>query len=87
MAAIVALSNVLSNMPAVMLLLPFADPPTGRPVPAVFSTLAGNLLIVGSIANVIVVDQAARLGIEISGRERARIGVPVTLLTLAASAV
>jgi Na+/H+ antiporter NhaD/arsenite permease-like protein len=86
MAAIAVLSNVVSNVPAVMLLLPFADHPLGGPVLAVFSTLAGNLLIVGSIANIIVVDQAARLGIEISWREHARVGVPVTLLSLAVSA-
>ena len=50
---------------------------------ALASTLAGNLLIVGSIANIIVVDQAARLGITIDWRTHARIGVPVTLATLA----
>jgi Na+/H+ antiporter NhaD/arsenite permease-like protein len=76
----------VSNVPAVMLLLPFADYPLGGTVLAVFSTLAGNLLIVGSIANIIVIDQAARLGITISWREHARVGVPVTLLSLAVSA-
>ena len=86
MAATVALSNVVSNVPAVMLLLPFADYPLGGTVLAVFSTLAGNLLVVGSIANIIVIDQAARLGITISWREHARVGVPVTLLSLAVSA-
>jgi Na+/H+ antiporter NhaD/arsenite permease-like protein len=83
MLAIVALSNVVSNVPAVMLLLPFAEHPLGGAVLALFSTLAGNLLIVGSIANIIVVDQAARYGITISWREHARVGVPVTLLSLA----
>jgi Na+/H+ antiporter NhaD/arsenite permease-like protein len=86
MAAIVALSNVVSNVPAVMLLLPFAERPLDGTVLAVFSTLAGNLLVVGSIANIIVIDQAARLGITISWREHARVGVPVTLLSLAVSA-
>jgi Na+/H+ antiporter NhaD/arsenite permease-like protein len=47
------------------------------------STFAGNLLIVGSIANIIVVDAAARAGIPIDWRVHARVGVPVTLLTLA----
>ena len=46
----------------------------------------GNLLIVGSIANVIVVDQARRLGVEIDWRTHARVGVPVTMATLAAAA-
>ncbi|MFA7536868.1 MAG: hypothetical protein WCY68_12325 [Desulfuromonadales bacterium] len=53
------------------------------PILALASTLAGNLLIVGSIANIIVVDQAARLGVAISWREHARIGAPITLATLA----
>jgi Na+/H+ antiporter NhaD/arsenite permease-like protein len=53
---------------------------------AICSTLAGNLLIVGSIANIIVVDQAARYGITISWREHARVGAPVTLLSLAVAA-
>jgi Na+/H+ antiporter NhaD/arsenite permease-like protein len=83
--AIVALSNVVSNVPAVMLLLPFAEHPLGGAVLALFSTLAGNLLIVGSIANIIVVDQAARYGISISWREHARVGIPVTLLSLGAA--
>jgi Na+/H+ antiporter NhaD/arsenite permease-like protein len=83
MLAIVALSNVVSNVPAVMLLLPFADHPLGGTVLALCSTLAGNLLIVGSIANIIVVDHAARYGVTISWREHARVGVPVTLLSLA----
>jgi len=86
MVAVLALSNAVSNVPAVMLLLPFADHPLGGPVLAVFSTLAGNLLIVGSIANIIVVDQAARLGVPISWREHARVGVPVTLASLAVAA-
>jgi Na+/H+ antiporter NhaD/arsenite permease-like protein len=83
MLAIIALSNIVSNVPAVMLLLPFADHPLSGAVLALCSTLAGNLLIVGSIANIIVVDQAARYGIPISWREHARVGVPVTLLSLA----
>jgi Na+/H+ antiporter NhaD/arsenite permease-like protein len=82
MLAIVALSNVVSNVPAVMLLLPFAEHPLSGAVLALCSTLAGNLLIVGSIANIIVVDQAARYGVTISWREHARVGVPVTLLSL-----
>src|SRR5512143_615520 len=50
------LSNVVSNVPAVMLLLPLASHPLAGPLLALVSTLAGNLLIVGSIANIIVVD-------------------------------
>ena len=81
-ALIVGLSNVVSNVPAVMLLLPLAEHPAAGSVLALASTLAGNLLIVGSIANIIVVDAAARQGIAIGWREHARVGVPVTVVTL-----
>jgi len=80
------LSNLVSNVPAVMLLLPHASHPLAGPVLALSSTLAGNLLIVGSIANIIVVDQAKALGVRIGWREHARIGIPVTLVTLALAA-
>jgi Na+/H+ antiporter NhaD/arsenite permease-like protein len=80
------LSNLVSNVPAVMLLLPAAHHRLGGPVLALASTLAGNLLVVGSIANIIVVDQASRLGVRITWRTHARVGVPVTLLTLACAA-
>jgi Na+/H+ antiporter NhaD/arsenite permease-like protein len=82
----VVLSNVVSNVPAVMLLLPVAKHTLAGPLLALASTLAGNLLIVGSIANIIVVDAAARRGIRIGWKEHARIGVPVTLVTLAIAA-
>jgi Na+/H+ antiporter NhaD/arsenite permease-like protein len=77
------LSNVISNVPAVMLLLPAARHDLAGPVLALSSTLAGNLLIVGSIANIIVVEQAQRLGVTIDWRTHARVGAPVTLGTLA----
>jgi Na+/H+ antiporter NhaD/arsenite permease-like protein len=47
------------------------------------STFAGNLFLVGSIANLIVVDLAQKGGVQIDWRDHARIGVPVTLLSLA----
>ena len=82
-----ALSNLVSNVPAVMLLIPAVHHPLGGVMLALVSTLAGNLLIVGSIANIIVVDAAARRGIAIDWRRHARVGVPVTLATLAISGV
>ena len=85
-AAAVVLSNVVSNVPAVMLLLPAAEGPGAGAALALASTLAGNLLLVGSIANLIVADQAARLGVHIGWREHARVGIPVTLTTLAVAA-
>jgi Na+/H+ antiporter NhaD/arsenite permease-like protein len=81
------LSNVVSNVPAVMLLLPWATHPLAGPILAYSSTLAGNLLIVGSIANIIVVDQAARMNVKITWREHARVGVPVTIFTLGIAAI
>jgi Na+/H+ antiporter NhaD/arsenite permease-like protein len=79
----VPLSNLVSNVPAVMLLLPYATQTLSGPVLALSSTLAGNLLIIGSIANIIVIDQAAQMGIRISWKEHAMTGAPVTVITLA----
>ena len=79
------LSNVLSNVPAVMLLkslIPgFADPHTAWLILAMASTLSGNLTITGSVANIIVVERA-RPDVTISFREYFRTGFPVTLATL-----
>jgi len=85
--ATLLLSNAVSNVPAVMLLLPVATHPMAGPLLALVSTLAGNLLIVGSIANIIVVDAASRCGVAIDWRTHARVGIPVTLVTLAILAV
>jgi Na+/H+ antiporter NhaD/arsenite permease-like protein len=86
-AATLLLSNLVSNVPAVMLLLPAAgQAPGGGTTLALVSTLAGNLFIVGSIANIIVVDAAARAGVVIDWRRHARVGVPVTAASLACTA-
>jgi len=85
-AAALVLSNVVSNVPAVMLLLPAATEPFSGPLLALVSTLAGNLLIVGSIANIIVVDAARRQGIVIDWKRHLRTGLPVTAATLAITA-
>jgi Na+/H+ antiporter NhaD/arsenite permease-like protein len=80
------LSNIVSNVPAVMLLrtlIPgFPDPHTAWLVLAMASTLAGNLTITGSVANIIVVERAAAERITVGYREFARVGVPLTLATL-----
>jgi Na+/H+ antiporter NhaD/arsenite permease-like protein len=81
--ATAGLSNLVSNVPAVMLLLPHAKDPEAGAILALSSTLAGNLFVVGSIANIIVLDQARRLGVAIGWRRHAKAGVPVTVLTLA----
>jgi Na+/H+ antiporter NhaD/arsenite permease-like protein len=80
------LSNLVSNVPAVMLLRTlvdtFPDPHAGWLVLAMASTLAGNLTITGSVANIIVVERAAAEGVHVGFREYFRIGLPVTLVTL-----
>lgn len=86
-AAAAVLSNLVSNVPATMLLLPVTTHPQGGAILALSSTLAGNLLLVGSIANLIVAEQAGRLGVTLGWREHARVGVPITLLTLLLAAL
>jgi Na+/H+ antiporter NhaD/arsenite permease-like protein len=81
--ASLVLSNLVSNVPAVMLLIPQLSGHEAGTALALVSTFAGNLLLVGSIANLIVVDLAGRSGIAIDWRDHVRIGVPVTLMTLA----
>lgn len=84
-AAGLVLSNLVSNVPAVMLLLPHVQGPGAAAAGltlALVTTLAGNLLLVGSIANLIVADLAAQQGIAMDWKAHARIGIPVTLLTL-----
>ena len=78
------LSNLVSNVPAVMLLVRFLD---GAPAEswyalALASTFAGNLITVGSIANLIVIEQARGCGVTLTFREHARAGIPVTLASL-----
>jgi Na+/H+ antiporter NhaD/arsenite permease-like protein len=70
-----------------MLLLHVAPRSSAGPILALGSTLAGNLLLVGSIANLIVAEQAAAHDVRIGWREHARVGVPVTGLTLALAVV
>ncbi len=85
-AVTAALSNVVSNVPAVMLLktlVPaFRDPHTGWLVLAMASTLAGNLTITGSVANLIVVE-GSQGEVHIGFWDYSRVGIPVTLVTLA----
>jgi Na+/H+ antiporter NhaD/arsenite permease-like protein len=79
------LSNIVSNVPAVMLLKSlvagFANPHTAWLLLAMASTLAGNLTITGSVANIIVVE-SARPEAHIGFREYFRVGLPVTVATL-----
>jgi Na+/H+ antiporter NhaD/arsenite permease-like protein len=84
------LSNVISNVPAVLALKPFVaglpDESRAWLVIAMSSTLAGNFTLVGSVANLIVAERARAAGIEISLWTYCRAGIPLTLLTLALGA-
>lgn len=84
-AVSVILSNLTSNVPAAMLLSKFLPPghETLWYVLAATSTFAGNLVTIGSIANLIVIEEAAAHGVGISFREHARYGVPITAVSLA----
>jgi Na+/H+ antiporter NhaD/arsenite permease-like protein len=84
-----ALSNVVSNVPAVLLFkpvvaaMPEAQGETAWLALALSSTLAGNLTVLGSVANLIVVEGARREGVIITFWDYVKAGVPVTVLTLA----
>jgi Na+/H+ antiporter NhaD/arsenite permease-like protein len=86
------LSNVISNVPAVLVLKPFVVglPDQNRTwlVIAMSATLAGNLTPVGSVANLIVAERerARAAGIHVSLWAYCRAGIPITLATLALGA-
>jgi Na+/H+ antiporter NhaD/arsenite permease-like protein len=81
------LSNLVSNVPAVLLVKPLipslGEPDRGWLILAMASTLAGNLTILGSVANLIVVEAAREARVRIGFLEYCRVGVPLTALTLA----
>jgi Na+/H+ antiporter NhaD/arsenite permease-like protein len=83
--ATAALSNLISNSPAVMLMLNVINHshPSAAYILALANSFGGSLIIIGSVSNIIVVQQARALGINISFRDFARLGVPVTLAALA----
>jgi Na+/H+ antiporter NhaD/arsenite permease-like protein len=85
-----ALSNLVSNVPAVLVLKPFVaampDSNNAWLVVAMSSTLAGNLTLVGSIANLIVAERARRSGVILSFLDYLKVGLPLTLLSVALGA-
>jgi len=84
------LSNLVSNVPAVLVLKPFVaaspDPAKAWLVVAMSSTLAGNLTLVGSIANLIVAERAKRAGVALSFLDYLKVGLPLTLFSIALGA-
>jgi Na+/H+ antiporter NhaD/arsenite permease-like protein len=84
---VTVLSNLVSNVPAVLLFRPIFPALGGTERVALIisavSTLAGNLTVVGSIANLIVIEQARRHGVSITFSEYLKVGIPVTIVTIA----
>ncbi|MGE4480924.1 anion transporter [Acidocella sp.] len=80
------LSNMVSNVPAVLMLKPFVQPlpdhATAWLTVAMASTLAGNFTILGSVANLIVAQTAAARGVTIGFWDYFRAGAPLTAITL-----
>ena len=85
-AVTAVLSNIVSNVPAVLVLRPFIlplhDPKTAWLTVAMASTLAGNFTVLGSVANLIVVQKAATRGVNIAFRDYFKVGAPLTVLTI-----
>ncbi len=77
-------SNVFSNVPFVLVagkwLGNFAQPELMWKVLALATTFAGNLTLLGSVANLIVVE-SARGQVEVGFWDYAKLGIPITLLT------
>jgi Na+/H+ antiporter NhaD/arsenite permease-like protein len=79
------MSNTIGNVPSVILLMQiWPNPPKGALYGlALLSSLSGNLLLVGSLANILVVERAADFGVNLSFSEHAKVGIPITLLSIA----
>ena len=79
------LSNLINNSAAVMLLLKMVNlsQPALAYIMALANSFGGSLIIIGSVSNIIVVQQARALNIKISFWDFARLGIPVTLAALA----
>jgi Na+/H+ antiporter NhaD/arsenite permease-like protein len=80
-----AMSNTIGNVPSVILLLQLWPNLSEGALYglALLSSLAGNLLLIGSLSNLLIVERAAALGVRIGFAEYARAGVPITLLSMA----
>jgi Na+/H+ antiporter NhaD/arsenite permease-like protein len=83
------MSNTVGNVPSVILLMQvWPNPPRGALYGlALLSSLAGNLLLIGSVANIIIVERAAAFGVRLSFAEYAKVGIPVTLVSMAVAVV
>ena len=82
--ATAGLSNLINNSAAVMLLLKIVNlsQPATAYILALANSFGGSLIIIGSVSNIIVVQQARELGIKISFWDFGRLGIPVTVVAL-----
>lgn len=83
-----AASNTIGNVPAVILIIQLMPDLSDGVLAALalLSTFAGNLLLTGSLCNIIVAERAAQAGAPLSFADFARSGVPMTLASMAAAA-
>jgi len=81
----VILSNLISNVPAVLVLRPvvetFVNPQMAWLTMAMATTFAGNLTLLGSVANLIVAESAKKGGVKLTFAEYLKAGIPITILT------
>ena len=86
MTVTAVLSNLVSNVPAVLVLKPFVaasdDPRRAWLIVAMASTLAGNFTLIGSVANLIVAQRARSEGVIIGFWSYFKVGAPLTVLTI-----
>lgn len=80
------LRNIISNVPAVLILSPavikIPNPETIWLALAMSSTFAGNLTLIGSVANLIVAESAKKRGVKLEFYEYLKVGIPITFITL-----
>jgi len=76
------LSDIISNVPSVMLLLPYATDQLAGPLIVLSSGLSSNMILIGSLANIIVVDAAASRGLKIGFWDFVKVGLPASLISM-----
>jgi Na+/H+ antiporter NhaD/arsenite permease-like protein len=77
-------SNTIGGVPAAMLFLQLwpSAPPGVFYALALLSSLAGNLLLTGSLTNVLIAERADRMGARLTFAEHARAGVPIAIISI-----
>lgn len=90
-SSVTLISNLVSNVPAVMLLSPIASASENVRGAwlslAMASTFAGNLTLLGSVANLIVAGLGEKSGIRIGFFDYLKVGLPVTIASVVAGSI